>query len=91
MSSISLACTIAAIICGMGLLCVGVDSGMYNYPPRNRWKWLLGLLIATVLLTFAAVLTGGKDCTDYTTFDYEYGHVPISCSVAHPNSEMEKS
>lgn len=90
MSSVATASMISAIVCGISLFCVAVETSLYNYPPRDRWKWLLGLVVATLLFTFVAVLTNGKDCNDFTEYNYRYGEVPISCSAAHPNSEMEK-
>lgn len=84
MNSIALAFTIMAIITGFSLFCVAIDTFSYRSMPFNRWKWLVGLLVSTVVFTFVAVLTNGKGCEDYTVSEYKYGNVPISCTKDTP-------
>lgn len=79
MSSISFAFTLLALITGMSLVGAAIDTTMYSNMPRGRAKWLVGLLIATLVFTFIAVLASGKGCRDYTVSDYKYGEVPVSC------------
>ena len=82
MSSLSLAFTMLAIISGVCLLGIAFDSGMYDYgPPKASRRAMTILTLATLLFTFIAILTSGKECNDYTASDYKNGYVPISCST----------
>lgn len=87
MNSLSLAFTIVAITSGVCMLAMAIDVSLYIIAPKGKKRWLIGLLLATLLFCFLAVVTNGKDCKDFTYFDYEYGRVPIACNEYQPPQE----
>lgn len=80
MNNISLAFMFIGLITGFSLLCIAIDTSAYTYPPSNRWKWLAGLLVVTIICVFTAIIANTHPCNGYTKYDYQYGDVPVRCT-----------
>lgn len=81
MTQLAMAFMILAVITSISMFSVAVDTIIYNRIPGGHAKWLIILLVSTVVFAFLAVVTNIHTCTDYTAEDYTYGRNPISCPV----------